>query len=95
MTPVARLNQGPFPTFNAYLRVRGPRELVFVRGPHSENEFGPGNVALMQDRVAQFAVNVVLGRPSSQPEFATLRDAIAASPSIWEVSTQPTFESSP
>jgi pimeloyl-ACP methyl ester carboxylesterase len=88
-------NQGPFPTFNAYLRVRGARELLFVRGPHSENEFGPGNVALMQERVTQFAVNVVLGRPSSQPPFSTLKDAIAASPSIWEVSTQPAFESSP
>ena len=88
-------NQGPFPTFNAYLRVRGAKELLFDRGPHSENEFGPGNVALMQDRVTQFAVNVVLGRPSSQPSFLTLRDAIAASPSIWEVSTQPAFESSP
>jgi pimeloyl-ACP methyl ester carboxylesterase len=87
--------QGPFTTFNAYLRARGMKELLFVRGPHSENEFGPGNVALMQDRVAQFAVNAVLGRPSDQPEYGTLRDAIAASPQIWEASTQPTFEAGP
>lgn len=87
--------QGPFPTFNAYLRVRGMRELLFVRGPHSENEFGPANVSLMQDRVARFAVSAVLGRPSDQPPFHTLKEAIAASPPIWEYSTQPSFEPSP
>jgi hypothetical protein len=87
--------QGPFPTFNAYLRVRGDRELFFVRGPHSENEHGPANVTLMQERVTQFAVNAVLGRRSDQPHFDTLRDAIAASPPIWESSTQPSFQSSP
>jgi hypothetical protein len=87
--------QGPFSTFNAYLRVRGMRELLFVRGPHSENEHGPANVALMQDRVARFAVNAVVGRRSDQPGFRTLKEAIAASPPIWEYSTQPSSEPSP
>jgi hypothetical protein len=87
--------EGPFPTFNAYLRVHGPKELLFVRGPHGENEWGPANVALMQERVTRFAVNVVLGQPLGQPEFKTLKEAIAASPQIWEYSTRPQFESSP
>lgn len=87
--------QGPFPTFNAYLRVGGDKELLFVRGPHSEVAFGPGNVALMQDRVAQFAVRAVLGQRTNQPRYSTLKEAVAASPQIWEPSTQPTFESKP
>jgi hypothetical protein len=87
--------EGPFLTFNAYLRAHGPKQLLFVRGPHSENEWGPANVALMQDSVARFAVDVVLGQPAGQPPFQTLKEAIAASPPIWEYSTQPTFESSP
>jgi pimeloyl-ACP methyl ester carboxylesterase len=86
--------QGPWPTFNEYLRVRGPKELFFYRGPHSENEGGPANVALEQDRMTQFAVGVVLHRPTGQPLFANLKQAIAASPPIWEYSTQPTFPSS-
>jgi hypothetical protein len=49
----------------------------------------------MQDRMARFAVAAALGKPSAQPRYADLRQAIAASPPIWEPSTQPTFETSP
>jgi hypothetical protein len=87
--------QGPWPTFNAYLRIRGPRELFLYRGPHSENEGGPAVVALQQDRVTRFAVDAALGRPHRQRRFRNLRSAIAASPPVWEPSTQPTFPSSP
>jgi len=87
--------QGPFATFDAYRRAGAAKELLFVRGPHSEVEHGPGNVALMQDRVAEFAVRAALGTPSGQPPYADLRQAIAASPPIWEPSTQPAFEPSP
>jgi hypothetical protein len=87
--------QGPFATFDAYRRARGTKELLFVRGPHSEVQHGPANVALMQDRVARFAVKAALGEPSGQPVYGDLREAIAASPPIWEPSTQPPFEASP
>jgi hypothetical protein len=49
----------------------------------------------MQRRAARFAVNAALGQPAGQAPYADLRDAIAASPPIWEPSTQPTFETSP
>jgi len=87
--------QGPLATFSAYRRASGMKELLFVRGPHSEVEHGPANVALMQQRAAAFAVTAALGQPSGQPVYADMRAAIAASPPIWEPSTQPTFESSP
>jgi pimeloyl-ACP methyl ester carboxylesterase len=87
--------QGPYATFNAYTRAGDAKELVFIRGPHSEVDQGPANVALMQDRVAAFAVRAALGQPSGQPVYADLEEAIAASPPIWEPSTQPTFEASP
>jgi pimeloyl-ACP methyl ester carboxylesterase len=87
--------QGPFAAFNAYQRAGGTKELLFVRGPHSEVQHGPANVAVMQQRVARFAVRAALGRPSRQPAYADLRDAIAASPPIWEPSTPPAFEASP
>jgi pimeloyl-ACP methyl ester carboxylesterase len=87
--------QGPSATFDAYRRAGPAKELLFVRGPHSEVEHGPANVALMQDRVAEFAVRTVLGQPPAQAPYADLRQAIAASPPIWEPSTQPAFEPSP
>jgi hypothetical protein len=86
--------QGPFATFDAYRRAGANKELLFVRGPHSEVEHGPANVVLMQDRVAEFAVRAARGQPSDQPTYTDLRDAIAASPPSWEPSTQPTFETS-
>jgi hypothetical protein len=49
----------------------------------------------MQHRVAEFAVDAALGTPSARPDYADLRETIAASPPIWEPSTQPTFEPSP
>jgi hypothetical protein len=87
--------QGPFATFNAYARADGTKELLFIRGPHSEVQQGAANVALMRHRVAEFAVDVALGTSSPRPDYADLREAIAASPPIWEPSTQPTFEASP
>jgi hypothetical protein len=60
-----------------------------VRGPHSENEHGPANVALMQHRVVDFAVDTVLGKGPDQRQFTNLKQLIASSPPIWEYSTQP------
>jgi pimeloyl-ACP methyl ester carboxylesterase len=87
--------QGPFATFDAYRRAGPLKELLFVRGPHSEVEHGAANVALMQDRAAEFAVRAALGKPSAQAPYADFREAIAASPPTWEPSTQPAFEPSP
>jgi hypothetical protein len=87
--------QGPYATFDAYTRAAAMKELVFIRGPHSEVDQGPANVALMQHRVAAFAVRAALGRPSGQPVYTDLKEAVAASPPTWEPSTQPTFEASP
>jgi hypothetical protein len=82
--------QGPWPTFNAYLRVRGPKELFLYRGPHSEAEGGAANVALQAHRLTRFAVDAVLRRPHRRPPPATLKAAVAASPPVWEPSTKPT-----
>jgi pimeloyl-ACP methyl ester carboxylesterase len=83
--------QGPLAAFSAYQRAAGRAELAFVRGPHSENEHGPANVAYLRDRLVRFSVRAVTGGPASTgPRHATLRDAIAASPPIWEPSTVPT-----
>ena len=43
----------------------------------------------MRRRLVAFAVRAVTGRPVAGPHYATLRDAIAASPPTWEPSTHP------
>jgi len=82
--------QGPLSAYSAYRRAGRHAELVFVRGPHSENEDGDANVGYLRDRLVKFAVGVATGRPVETVRYATLRDAIAASPPQWEPSTRPT-----
>jgi hypothetical protein len=82
--------QGPFAVFSAYQRAAGRAELALVRGPHSENEHGEANVAFLRERLVRFAERAVTGAPVAGPRYATLRDAIAASPPTWEPSTVPT-----
>ena len=82
--------QGPLAAYVAYQRAGPHAELVFVRGPHSENEHGAANVAYLRDRLVRFAVGVATGKPVPTVRYATMRDAIAASPALWEPSTRPT-----
>ncbi|WP_344932464.1 hypothetical protein, partial [Actinoplanes nipponensis] len=81
--------QGPLASFSAYRRAGGRAELAFVRGPHSENEHGAANVAYLRERLVRFATAVVTGAPVPASRFATLPEAVAASPPVWEPSTVP------
>lgn len=78
-------------TLDAYERVRGPKEVVVVRGPHSENEYGAENVAHMQDRVVVFAQAVMRGDEEipGAARFSDLRELVATSPASWEESMRP------
>lgn len=79
-------------TLDAYNRVQGPKEIVVVRGPHSENEYGPDNVAHMQDRVVAFALAVMRGDRTvpGAADFRDLKELVASSPPSWEASMKPT-----
>ncbi|PZO76655.1 MAG: hypothetical protein DI629_15680 [Mesorhizobium amorphae] len=78
-------------TLDAYDRVHGPKEIVVVRGPHSENEYGPDNVAHMQDRVVAFSLAVMRGEKSipGAATFKDLKELVASSPASWEASMKP------
>jgi fermentation-respiration switch protein FrsA (DUF1100 family) len=76
---------------DAYNRVTGPKELVVVRGPHSENEYGPSNVKHMQDRVVAFAQAVARGDKTipGAVSFGNLKELVASAPKAWEASMEP------
>jgi hypothetical protein len=78
-------------TLDAYNRVTGPKEIVVVRGPHSENEYGPENVAHMQERVVAFAEAVVRGDNNvpGAAKFSNLKELVATAPASWEASMDP------
>ncbi|GAK58372.1 hypothetical protein U27_05346 [Candidatus Vecturithrix granuli] len=79
-------------SFDAYQRVTGLKEIVVVRGPHSENEFGTENVAYMIERMINFARHTILTPDAPIAGPATLKDLVCSSPPSWEPSTKPSHE---
>ena len=62
-----------------------------MRGPHSENEYGPSNVKHMQDRVVAFAQAVARGDKTipGAASFGNLKELVASAPKAWEASMEP------
>jgi len=76
-------------TFKAYKRATGLKELVFVRGPHSENEYGQENVIYMRTKMVEFAIQTVVNPGIEIPGPADLKSAVCSSPPYWEPSSKP------
>jgi len=76
-------------TFEAYKRVTGLKELVFVRGPHSENEFGEENVNYMRRKMVEFAIRSVVNPESKIAGPSDLKSAVCSSPPFWEATSKP------
>ncbi len=76
-------------TFEAYKRATGLKELVFVRGPHSENEYGKENVTYMRKKMVEFAIQAVVNPGIEIPGPANLKSAVCSSPPYWEPSSKP------
>ena len=78
-------------TLDLYQRVKGLKELVVLRGPHSENEFGAKNIQYLQGRITNFCREVMLGAKSISGAgvFSNLRELVESSPAYWEASMDP------
>lgn len=78
-------------TLASYRRVKGLKEIVVVRGPHGENEFGPENVAHMAARMAEFSKAAVLGlrEVPGAAKVQDLKSLVASSIPYWEPSSAP------
>lgn len=78
-------------TLDLYRRAAEPKELVVVRGPHSENEYGDENVAHMQARMVVFAEAVMRGEQTipGAARFDDLKELVLTSPPYWEPSNAP------
>lgn len=74
-----------------YRRARGLKEIVVVRGPHSECEWGEENTRHMIARMIAFARAAVLGEAESPGAVhpADLRDLVCSSPDAWEETSRP------
>lgn len=81
-------------TLDLYNRAAAPKELVVVRAPHSEVEFGAENIAFMQDRMVAFAKAVMRGEDQipGAAEFGDLRELVLTAPPHWAPGSGPEAE---
>jgi len=78
-------------TIAAYDRVRGLKEIVVSRGPHSMETWPQQELDRVRDRMVTFARAAVQGR-AALPDSArwnNIRELVATSPDVWELSSQP------
>ncbi|MDC6176137.1 alpha/beta fold hydrolase [Ralstonia solanacearum] len=78
-------------TIAAYDRVRGLREIVVVRGPHSMETWPKQEITRVKERMVQFAVASVQGRSSLQgaKPWSNIKELVATTPDVWESSSEP------
>ena len=78
-------------TIAAYDRIRGPKEIVVARGPHSIETWPESDLRHLRERMVVFARAAVTGAssvPGAQP-WADLKQLIATTPDSWEPSSAP------
>jgi pimeloyl-ACP methyl ester carboxylesterase len=84
-------------TMDSYARVRGPKDLVVVRGPHPFETWPAEEKARVEDRIIAYARTVVLGGkdvPGRRP-WSDMKELVATSGDVWEPSTHPTLVPAP
>ena len=78
-------------TVAAYDRVTGLKDIVLVRGPHSMDTWPAAEHVRVRQRMVNFAVASVQGRSTldGTPKRSNLKDLVATTPNVWELSSQP------
>lgn len=78
-------------TIAAYDRVRGLKEIVVVRGPHSMEAWPQEELDRVRDRMTAFATAAVQGRVSipDTPAWTSIKELVATTPNVWEISSRP------
>jgi hypothetical protein len=78
-------------TIAAYDRVRGLKEIVVVRGPHSMEPWPRQELDRVRDRMVEFATAAIQGRSSLEdsPKWTNIKELVATTPNAWEASSKP------
>ncbi len=77
-------------TFDFYRRAKGLKEIVVVRGPHTEVDTGE-NSGYVTERMVAFSTAAVLGRREvpGAARVKDLKELVRSSPAQWEGSSRP------
>lgn len=78
-------------TVAAHDRVRGLKEIVVVRGPHSTETWPREEINRVRARMVAFAQAAVQGRKTlpQMPPWSDLKELVATTPDSWEMSSRP------
>ena len=78
-------------TIAAYDRVRGLKEIVVSRGPHSMETWPQQEQDRVRERMLAFAKAAVQGRMRlpDAPQWQNIKELVASTPDVWEMSSQP------
>lgn len=76
---------------DAFSRVKGPKELVVVRGPHAFTTWPEAERERVANRMIAFGRAAILGEPieGARP-WADMKELVATTSDVWEDSTRPT-----
>jgi hypothetical protein len=80
-------------TVDSYSRVKGPKELVVVRGPHPFETWPASEQRRVQDRAVAFGLAVIQGKttvPGTRP-WKDMKELVGTASDVWEASTKPTL----
>jgi len=82
---------------DSYSRVKGPKDLVVVRGPHAFETWPPEEKARVTDRAIAYAKAVLLGQKSvpGRRTWTNMKELVGTTSDVWEPSTHPTVVSNP
>jgi hypothetical protein len=77
---------------DAYRRVRGPKDLVVVRGPHEFGEWPAPEQHRVTRQMIAYARAVLLGARSvpGHRSWSNRKELVGTSDDVWEPSTRPT-----
>ncbi|KQU87066.1 hypothetical protein ASC78_05870 [Variovorax sp. Root318D1] len=78
-------------TVAAYDRIRGAREIVVARGPHSIETWPETDRQYLRERMVAFAKVAIAGGisvPGAKP-WSNLKELVATTPDSWEPSSKP------
>ncbi len=98
--PAAFFARGPYDyaaslqgTVDSYSRVKGPKELVVVRGPHPFESWPEAERQRTQERAVAFALAVIQGksRIDDARPWKDMKELVATADDVWEESTKPTI----
>ncbi len=78
-------------TVAAYNRIRGQKEIVLARGPHSIETWPASDRAYLRERMVAYAKAVIVGGrtiPGAKP-WKDFKSLVATTPDSWEASSKP------